>query len=219
MCLFALLLYAEDVQYSEELTRWKIRKKRYLELYNNIQIYHLYFISLLWTREGEYLVPAVLEVTGRAAPSHLVSQRKSSMEGLSKGRLSCCSLTNWKKIKQKCPVRDTLLHLASCTLIAWIAAGLRRNDHLCVWLAMMAVITLFSSYSHDWEDYIFTLFSIYFFNKPLYGTRPIAYYQVSCCGEHLSIFGTIALMPIQKSNKEEFSIEKHPRQLFDQQYK
>ncbi len=40
------------------------------------------------------VVPAVLEVTGRAAPSHLVSQRKSSMEGLSKGRLSCCSLTS-----------------------------------------------------------------------------------------------------------------------------
>lgn len=39
-------------------------------------------------------VPAVLEVTGRGTPSLLVSRRKSSMEGLSSGRLSCCSLTS-----------------------------------------------------------------------------------------------------------------------------
>lgn len=43
---------------------------------------------------GGGTVPAVLDVTGRDSPSHLVSHRKSSMEGLSRGRLSCCSLTS-----------------------------------------------------------------------------------------------------------------------------
>lgn len=38
--------------------------------------------------------PAVLEVTGRVAPSLLLSLWKSSIEGLSNGRLSCCSLHN-----------------------------------------------------------------------------------------------------------------------------
>lgn len=36
----------------------------------------------------------MLEVTGRETPSHLVSQRKSSIDGLRSGRLSCCSLTS-----------------------------------------------------------------------------------------------------------------------------
>ena len=44
-------------------------------------------------------IPAVLEVTSRATgPSMRLSDRKSSMEGLSSGRLSCCSPTScWVK--------------------------------------------------------------------------------------------------------------------------
>lgn len=42
-------------------------------------------------------LPAVLEVSGRAEGVSLrVSDRKSSMEGLSRGRLSCCSPTSWR---------------------------------------------------------------------------------------------------------------------------
>lgn len=39
-------------------------------------------------------LPAVLDVTGLAIASDLVSQRKSSMEGLRRGLLSCCSFTS-----------------------------------------------------------------------------------------------------------------------------
>lgn len=42
-------------------------------------------------------LPAVLEVSGRAEGVSLrLSDRKSSMEGLSRGRLSCCSPTSWR---------------------------------------------------------------------------------------------------------------------------
>lgn len=42
-------------------------------------------------------LPAVLEVGGRVeADSLRLSDRKSSMEGLSRGRLSCCSPTSWR---------------------------------------------------------------------------------------------------------------------------
>jgi hypothetical protein len=39
-------------------------------------------------------LPAVLDVTGLATASDLVSHRKSSMEGLRRGLLSCCSFTS-----------------------------------------------------------------------------------------------------------------------------
>lgn len=62
---------------------------------------HLLYVYLHVTSYTDRLkndctVPAVLEVTGRETPSHLVSQRKSSIEGLRSGRLSCCSLTSCK---------------------------------------------------------------------------------------------------------------------------
>ena len=53
-------------------------------------------------QEGEEVtisgsLPAVLEVRGWAEGASLrLSDRKSSMEGLSRGRLSCCSPTSWR---------------------------------------------------------------------------------------------------------------------------
>lgn len=56
-------------------------------------------------------LPAVLDVTGLAIASDLVSQRKSSMEGLRRGLLSCCSFTSWEQmntgVKGLCPVAES----------------------------------------------------------------------------------------------------------------
>lgn len=100
------------------------------------------------------VVPAVLEVTGRATPSHLVSQRKSSMEGLSKGRLSCCSLTSWKNQAEECDeIYINALGLLfsycfSCSQAASIAPW-----HLCMWLVTLVVTTLSAAaYLQDWDD-------------------------------------------------------------------
>lgn len=54
------------------------------------------------TEGGEEVIisgnlPAVLEVRGWVEGASLrLSDRKSSMEGLSRGRLSCCSRTSWR---------------------------------------------------------------------------------------------------------------------------
>lgn len=50
----------------------------------------------------------MLEVTGRVAPSLLLSLWKSSIEGLSNGRLSCCSLHN-------CNTKKTNIFHFKCT--------------------------------------------------------------------------------------------------------
>lgn len=55
-----------------------------------------------WSCGGEGVMirgslPAVLEVRARVEGASLrLSDRKSSMEGLSRGRLSCCSPTSWR---------------------------------------------------------------------------------------------------------------------------
>lgn len=61
-------------------------------------------------------LPAVLEVRGRVEGASLrLSDRKSSMEGLSRGRLSCCSPTSWRPETPSQSTENTMMRTTDCS--------------------------------------------------------------------------------------------------------
>lgn len=81
---------------------------------------------------------AVLDVTGLAIASDLVSQRKSSMEGLRRGLLSCCSFTSCDVIVRRgFSSADSSLGISFITMATALSAALEPFPCMCPWYILL----------------------------------------------------------------------------------